>query len=276
MTATAGMTPAAARGAGGARHRRVFLPVLAALIGLAWLVLWAWSRSPYGRYLEHDDWTVSGPAAFLCRAVPEGGVVVPLVLYAVAWILMTAAMMLPSTLPLFDAFDRLTAERPDRGRLLLLLGLGYVAVWGAFGVLAHGLHAALLSLLARAPTLAWHGWLIGAATLALAGAFQFTRLKYQCLDKCRTPLSFVIEHWRGQAQARHAFALGAHHGVFCVGCCWALMLVMFAVGTGSLGWMLLLAAVMAIEKNVRWGRRLSAPLGLALLGWAVALVATHA
>ena len=121
-----------------------------------------------------------------------------------------------------------------------------------------------------------HGWVLGAVTIAVAGAFQFSSLKYRCLEKCRTPLSFVIERWRGQAQGRQAFVLGAHHGLFCVGCCWALMLLMFAVGTGSLGWMLLLAAVMAIEKNVRWGRRLSAPLGVALLAWAFVLVFTHA
>jgi predicted metal-binding membrane protein len=200
----------------------------------------------------------------------------PVVLYAAAWILMTAAMMLPTTLPLFNAFDRLTTQRPDHGRLLLLLGLGYMTVWGAFGLLAHALHSAVLSLLAGLPTLAWHGWLIAAATIALAGAFQFSRLKYRCLEKCRTPLGFVVEHWRGHAQGRQAFMLGAHHGLFCVGCCWALMLLMFAVGTGSLGWMLLLAAVMAIEKNVRWGRRLSTPLGVGLLSWAAVLVATHA
>ena len=260
---------------GTSRHHRVFLPVLAALIALAWVALWAWARSPYGRYLEHDDWTASGPAAFLCRAVPAGNVVVPIVLYASAWILMTAAMMLPTTLPLFNAFDRLTAERPDHGRLLMLLALGYMMAWGAFGLLAHALHSTVLSVLASVPELAWHGWLIGAATIALAGAFQFSRLKHRCLEKCRTPLSFVIEHWRGERPARHAFALGAHHGLFCVGCCWALMLLMFALGTGSLGWMLLLAAAMAIEKNVRWGRRLSTPLGVALLAWAVVLVATH-
>lgn len=276
MSATAGARPARPAPSGASRHRRVFLAVLAALIALAWLVLWAWTRSPYGRYLEHDDWTSSGPAAFLCRAVPAGGVVVPLVLYAAAWILMTAAMMLPTTLPLFNAFDRLTAQRPDHGRLLMLLGLGYMAVWGAFGLLAHLLHAGVLSVLAAAPTLAGHGWLIGAATIGLAGAFQFSKLKHRCLDKCRTPLSFVIEHWRGQAQSRQAFALGVHHGLFCVGCCWALMLLMFVLGTGSLGWMLLLAAVMAIEKNLRWGRHLSAPLGFALLAWAIVLVATHA
>ena len=270
MNALAGPAPV-----GAGRHRRVFLPILAALVALAWAVLWAWARSPYARYLEHEDWTASGPAAFLCSAVPAGDVVVPMVLYAAAWILMTAAMMLPTTLPLFNAFDRLTAHRADHGRLLLLLGLGYMAVWGAFGLMAHVLHSAVLALLARMPTLAWHGWLIGAAVIALAGAFQFSSLKHRCLEKCRTPLSFVIEHWRGQAQARHAFALGAHHGLFCVGCCWALMLLMFAVGTGSLGWMLLLAAVMAIEKNFSWGRRLSAPLGVALLGWSAVLVATH-
>jgi predicted metal-binding membrane protein len=258
------------------RHAATFLPILVALILLAWITLWAWARSPYGRYVEHGNWTASGPAAFLCRVVPAGDVVVPVVLYAVAWILMTMAMMLPTTLPLFNIFDRLTAGRPDHGRLLMLLGLGYMAVWGAFGLLAHALHSALLFLLASVPRLAWHGWLIGVAVIALAGAFQFSKLKYQCLEKCRTPLSFVIQHWRGHANAWHAFALGARHGLFCVGCCWALMLLMFAFGIGSLGWMLLLAAVMAIEKNVRWGKRLSTPLGVALLSWAVVLAATHA
>lgn len=276
MGAPAGIARPGLPRSGAARHRRVFLPLLAALIALAWLALWAWARSPYGRYLEHGDWTASGPAAFLCRAVPVGGVLVPAALYALAWILMTAAMMLPTTLPLFHVFDRMTARRPDHTRLLVLLGLGYMAVWGVFGLLAHALHSLILEVLARTPTLAWHGWLIGAATIGLAGAFQFSRLKHQCLDKCRTPLGFVIEHWHGPAPVRQAFLLGAYHGLFCVGCCWALMLLMFALGTGSLGWMLLLAAVMAIEKNLPWGRHLSAPLGVALLAWALVLVVMHA
>ena len=276
MNTPAGIARQAVSPSGAARHRRVFVPLLAALIGLAWLALWAWARSPYGRYLEHGDWMASGPAAFLCRALPAGELLLPALLYALAWILMTAAMMLPTTLPLFNVFDRMTARRPDHARLVLLLGLGYMAVWGVFGLLAHGLHELVLALLERSPTLAWHGWLIGAATLGLAGAFQFSRLKHQCLEKCRTPLGFVIEHWRGPAPARQAFMLGAHHGVFCVGCCWALMLLMFALGTGSLGWMLLLAVLMAIEKNLPWGRRLSAPLGIALLVGALVVVAVHA
>jgi len=256
-------------------HRRVFVPTLAVLVALAWLALWAWARSPYGRYLDHGDWTALGPVASLCSAIPGGAVVVPAALSAAAWMLMTTAMMLPTTLPLFDAFDRIAAGRADRLQLLVLLALGYMAAWGSFGLVAHGLHALLLSWVASVPALTWHSWLIGAATIAIAGAFQFSKLKHRCLEKCRTPLSFVIEHWRGRDQARHAFALGAHHGLFCVGCCWALMLLMFAVGTGSLGWMLMLAAAMAIEKNVSWGRRLSAPLGVALLVWAALLVASN-
>jgi predicted metal-binding membrane protein len=257
------------------RHRRLFPPVLASLVTLAWLTLWLWARSPYGRYLDHGDWTASGPAAWLCHAVPGGALFVPAALYALSWTLMILAMMLPTTLSLFNAFDRVVSGRPDHARLLALLGAGYLAAWSVFGLLVHGLHALLLAGVAQVPVLAWHNWLIGVATLAGAGAFQFSQLKYQCLDKCRTPLSFVISHWQGRAHARQAFVLGLRHGLFCVGCCWALMLLMFVVGAGSLGWMLVLAAAMAIEKNVAWGRRLSAPLGVALLAGAAWLAATH-
>ena len=83
----------------------------------------------------------------------------------------------------------------------------------------------------------------------LAGLYQFTPLKYACLDKCRSPLSFITEHWRGSHERTQAFRLGVHHGLFCIGCCWSLMLLMFAVGVGNLGWMLVLGALMAIEKT---------------------------
>lgn len=248
-------------------RERAFAPLLAALVALAWFALWAWARSPWGRYLDHGDWTLEGPAAALCRAIPGGVWLVPALLYGAAWVLMTAAMMLPSTWPLFGAFDRVLAARADRGRLLALLGLGYVAVWTAFGLVAHALHGALLAGVAELPALARRGELIGAAVVLLAGAFQFSALKHRCLEQCRTPMSFVMSHWHGRAPARDAFTLGAHHGLFCVGCCWALMLLMFLVGTGSLGWMLVLAALMAVEKNLAWGRHLSTPLGLALLAW---------
>ena len=113
--------------------------------------------------------------------------------------------------------------------------------------------------------LARHPSIPAAVVLATGGAFQFSRMKYQCLDKCRTPLGFVARHWRGRRPGREAFALGMAHGIYCVGCCWALMLLMFVVGMGNLGWMLVLGLVMAIEKNHSWGRHLSAPLGGTLL-----------
>jgi predicted metal-binding membrane protein len=114
---------------------------------------------------------------------------------------------------------------------------------------------------------------LGAGILVLAGVYQFTPLKYHCLDKCRSPLSFIMGHWTGKSERTQALRLGLHHGIFCIGCCWSLMLLMFAVGSGSIGWMLILGALMAVEKNVSWGRRLSRPLGVLLLGWGVAIAA---
>ena len=122
---------------------------------------------------------------------------------------------------------------------------------------------------------ALNGWVVGAGVLAVAGAFQFSALKYHCLDKCRTPLSFVMEYWRGYAQQWHALKLGLHHGAFCVGCCWAIMLIMFVVGTGSVGWMLALGTVMAVEKNMPWGRKIGPWLGVGLLGWSAAITVLH-
>jgi len=143
-----------------------------------------------------------------------------------------------------------------------------VLAWAGFGLVAfaadRGVHAAA----ARSSWLTGHGWAIGALVLAGAGAFQFSSLKYRCLERCRTPFGFVNSRWRGLAPGREALRIGFDHGLFCVGCCWALMLVMFVVGMGSLGWMLLLGAIMAAEKNLPAGRRLAAPLGVGLLAWA--------
>jgi predicted metal-binding membrane protein len=253
-------------------RRTYFLPLVSGLIALSWLTLWIWEQSPYGRYLDHGQWTEAGLAASLCRFLPAGPVLLPALLYVTGWLLMSAAMMLPTAFPLLSIFARLTAERPDRGRLMALVVAGYLLAWGLFGLLVHGLDVGLHAAVAGIPWLTFNGWLVGAAVLAVAGAFQFSALKYHCLDKCRTPLSFVIEHWRGRGTHRQALLLGIHHGLFCVGCCWAIMLLMFVVGTGSVGWMLALGSVMAIEKNAPWGRRLSAPLGVGLLFWSGALL----
>ena len=133
----------------------------------------------------------------------------------------------------------------------------------------------LHSAVANIPWLVLHGWVVGAIVLGMAGVFQFTTLKYRCLDKCHTPVGFIVQRWRGKAPAREALRLGIDHGVFCIGCCWALMLIMFVVGTGSIGWMLALAAVMAAEKNLPSGKRLRTPLGAALIVSAGVLLAIN-
>jgi predicted metal-binding membrane protein len=241
--------------------RRTFLWLITSLIILAWLTLWIWDRSPYGRYLDH------GRLGEIGLPNDATSLVAPVIIYLVGWILMTVAMMLPTTLPLLEIFRRLTARRQDRSQLMALVIAGYLGVWAGFGVAAHLTDWVLHEVVERSRWLEANAWIIGAGTLLLAGAFQFSRLKYRCLDKCRAPLSFVTQYWRGRHDRRNALLLGANHGIFCVGCCWALMLLMFGVGVGNIGWMLALGGVMAIEKNMPWGRKLSAPLGLALLGW---------
>jgi predicted metal-binding membrane protein len=253
-------------------RQRSFLPLIGSLIALAWLTLLIWEWSPYGRYLDHGQWTEIGLAASLCRFLPAGPAVLPGLLYVTGWVLMSAAMMLPTAMPLLGIFGRLTAGRPDRGALMALVVLGYLLIWSLFGLAAHLFDLVLHAVVVGSVFFTFNGWMIGVIVLALAGAFQFSALKYHCLDKCRTPFGFVSEHWRGRATRWQAFLLGVHHGVFCVGCCWAIMLLMFVVGTGSVGWMLALGAVMAIEKNLPWGRRLSRPLGAGLLACSGAIL----
>jgi len=254
-----------------ARHQSYFLPLMGLLLGLAWIVLWTWEQSPYGRYLNHGSFGELNLDSAICRALEAGAfrdAVLPGLLFVFGWVLMTAAMMLPTSLPLLEIFRRLIRARADAKLLVALLIAGYLAVWAGFGVLAHGVYIAIYALASDGDWLVTNAWSIGAATLALAGLFQFSELKYRCLDKCRTPMSFVIERWRGRAERWNALRLGLDHGLFCVGCCWALMLLMFVVGVGSVGWMLVLGAVMAVEKNHPWGRRLAKPLGAVLIAWA--------
>jgi predicted metal-binding membrane protein len=171
-------------------------------------------------------------------------------------------------------FHTLAGERRDLVLLVTLVIAGYLAIWAAFGVAVYAAHAVLAGLFDAPARSADRLWLGGAPVLLVAGAYQFTSLKYRCLEKCRSPLSFVIQHWQGERDRWQAFRLGIDHGLFCVGCCWTLMLLMFVTGLGNLAWMFALAAVMAIEKNVAWGRRISTPLGIVLLVCGVAAAFT--
>jgi predicted metal-binding membrane protein len=240
--------------------RRFFTPLLVGLVALAWLTLWVWGRSPYGRFLSHHS----------LDEVRGGGLLV--LVFVAGWTVMIVAMMLPTSLPLVALFRTLVGRRPDGTGLVALLIAGYLSIWVLFGVAVYVGDRGVHELVEQSGWLSAHAWAIGAATILLAGLYQFTPLKYHCLDKCRSPLAFVMERWRGGDERRRAYGIGVSHGLFCLGCCWSLMLLMFAVGVGNIGWMLALGTVMAVEKNMPWGRRMSAPLGVILVAWGVYLV----
>lgn len=241
----------------------ILLGLLTALVLLAWYALWLWGRSPYGHLLLHAPMHMHMAARNPWRLAA---------VFVIGWTLMTMAMMLPTSFPLILLFRRIVHGRVTAAWLLLLLILGYLASWLACGVFLQivnwGVHAGI----AHLTWTAWSGGISGAMILAIAGLYQFSSLKYACLEKCRSPLSFITSRWQGGNESVQALRIGVEHGMFCVGCCWSLMLLMFLVGTGSLVWMLLLGVVMAVEKNSSWGRRLSTPLGVMLLVGAVAVL----
>jgi predicted metal-binding membrane protein len=200
--------------------------------------------------------------------------VVAALLALLAWQVMIAAMMLPSSLPLVRLYARASERAPRRRRSMAAFIGGYALVWSAFGLAAFGADAGLHATVNASPWLERHDWWIGGSVLALAGAFQFTSLKDACLDKCRHPGQFMMRFY--ERGPRGGFRLGVRHGVFCVGCCWALMLVMFAAGVASLIWMALLTAVMIHEKTRPAGARTVPVTGVALLAAASVVLAYSA
>jgi predicted metal-binding membrane protein len=176
---------------------------------------------------------------------------------------MIAAMMLPSSLPLVRLFSRASTNQPGPLRAKAAFLGGYAVVWTSFGAAAFLADLVVHRLVERSAWLATRPALSGGAVLLLAGAFQFSKLKDRCLAVCRHPAGYLLQHYRRGMGA--AFRLGAGHGVFCVGCCWALMLVAFAAGVANLWWMAALTAVMVFEKTGRGGRRGVRPIGVGLI-----------
>lgn len=231
-------------------HRTLLVGSIGLVSIAAWLVLWQFGGTLHAPVHDHHH-TASWPAFGL--------------LFVGSWTVMTIAMMLPTSVPLVATFQTIAARRHDRSLLVALLVCGYLALWAAVGLVFYAGGVLVQQLAAGSAWLQTRPSAAGGLLFVVAGLYQFTPLKYRCLDKCRSPLSFVLGYWQGEHERRNAFRLGVHHGLFCVGCCWALMLLMFAVGVGNVVWMLLLGVVMAVEKNVPWGRQLSAPLGALLV-----------
>lgn len=184
--------------------------------------------------------------------------------FLACWQVMIAAMMLPSSMPalaLLRSSGRGERRSPARAAVAFLVG--YAAPWTAFALLAFAGDTAIHRAVDAWPWLAAHAFLIGAVTLAGAGIFQLTALKGRCLAVCHNPRALFAQHYRTGLGS--AWRIGARYGALSIGCCWGLMLIMFGIGVGGLGWMAALTAAMLVEKTFPWGRQTRLALGIALL-----------
>jgi predicted metal-binding membrane protein len=193
-------------------------------------------------------------------------------LYIVLWGVMMVAMMLPAMTPIVGLVQTMARNKREQGLPFTpswIFVAGYVVLWTLTGSVGYAADIAIQSLPETFPTLRANGALIGGLTLIGAGAYQLTPFKYRCLSQCRSPLSFLISSWRDGAGG--AFRMGVHHGLYCLGCCWSLMVVLFVVGTMNLLWMGVLSMVIFVEKIVPQGVTLGKVTGLALILFGAAL-----
>ena len=221
----AGLAPAYAA----ARSRLGIIAALLALAGASW-----WWTVDEMRGMDDGPWTGLGTLGW----------------FVAVWVVMMAAMMFPSVAPTVALYSRMTGQRSPLSPLLF--AAGYLAVWGCVGVFAFGIAAASGRIAGHALSWGSAGRWIAAATLILAAMYELTPLKDACLGKCRSPLGFLLGSWR--AGRLGALQMGAKNGAWCVGCCWALMASLFALGIMSIVWMALIAALIAAEKTLPWRR----------------------
>jgi predicted metal-binding membrane protein len=211
---------------------RVRLGLVAALYAVAALGWW-WTAHQM-RGMDEGPWTGLGTLGWFLGI----------------WVVMMAAMMFPSVAPTVALYSRLTRQRSPLSPLLFTAG--YLVTWAGAGLGAFTLATVLGRI--SGDVLAWDrtGRWIAGATLVVAAVYELTPLKDVCLGKCRSPLGFLLGSWRDGRWG--ALRMGATHGAWCVGCCWALMASLFALGVMSLTWMAFVAGLIAVEKTLPWRR----------------------
>jgi len=237
--------------------RRAPTGVVVAIV-LAWAAALAAQAGGHADLVDHDRLLGAGGAS-----LGRFGV------FLAAWIVMVAAMMLPSAIPLARLFRASSAHQPSPGLVLGVFAGGYVALWTAFGWAALGFDTTVHRSVDAWPWLDGHSTLVLASILGVAGAFQFSALKDRCLRSCRHPAAYLLAHYRRGVPA--AFRLGWNHGLFCLGCCWALMLVAFATGMSDLRLMAGFTGLMSYEKIGRHGVGAARIAGVALISLGVVI-----
>ena len=210
-------------------------------LAVACLLAWAWLLRTGDAGMGMDGMAMPIPPATSPEALAASFIM---------WFVMMVAMMLPSASPMILLYARVARQARAQGGALLPTGLfaaTYVALWGAFSVAATGVQALLeeSGLVGRATMALGDGRLAG-GLLIMAGLYQLTPLKRACLDRCRSPFAFLVREW-GPGRGR-ALRLGARHGLFCIGCCWLLMALLFVGGVMNLAWVAALALIVLVEK----------------------------
>jgi predicted metal-binding membrane protein len=244
-----------------ARPKLIAAGCIVALTALGWLAL--------AMMVARDD----GAFAALCRPIAGPLAAADTALVALMWAAMVLAMMLPSASPMILTYAEIAGTAACKGERIvspLVLAAGYTIVWLGFAVFA----AIVQIILSRAALLnsglATASTLFAGAIFIVAGLYQFSTLKHACLKQCRLPFPFFFTNWA--TTPRGVFWLGVEQGLFCVGCCWAMMLVMFAVGVMNVIWMAGMGVVMSVEK-IGGGKWFTYVVGLALLLIGIAFVA---
>ncbi len=211
---------------------RVRLALVLALFAFA-AVGWWWTADRM-RGMDDGPWTGLGALGWFLGV----------------WVVMMAAMMLPSVAPTVALYSRMTRKRAPLSPLLF--AGGYLVVWAGAGVVAFLIGSALTRI--PGDVFAWDraGRWVAGSTLLVAALYELTPLKDVCLGRCRSPLGFLLGAWRNGLSG--ALRMGAQHGAWCVGCCWALMASLFALGVMSVAWMAFVAGLIAVEKTLPWRR----------------------
>ncbi len=244
--------------------RRDRMLVLASLV-LVVLACWA--------YLFSGAGTLEDMGGMLMPMSPEVWTPQYALLMLVMWSVMMGAMMLPSAAPMILLYTTMATNQRDRGGeggSPLLFASAYVAVWTVFSLAAVALQYALQRGALLSPMMEMTSRVLAGSVLMAAGVYQWTSLKQACLRQCRSPLEFVLAHWR--EGKRGAFRMGLQHGLYCLGCCWVLMLLLFVGGVMNLLWIAGIALFVLVEKLAPAGHWTSRAAGVALLVWGSAVL----
>ena len=249
-----------------ATQRTLIALCLVLLAGLSWL--WLYQQS-----VEMRSATAMAAMPGMRAAAPHFWSYVPG--NSLMWFLMMTAMMLPAITPTIFVYARFALASGNAVRSTLVILTAYLAVWAGFSVIAATAQFLLVRFgVASQANLAIGDKRIMGMLLILAGVYQFSKLKSVCLESCRSPLSFIMRQWR--PGWRGALSIGFHHGLYCLGCCWLLMALLFVCGVMNLSWVVALAFLVLIEKTAPYGHRIGQAAGVIALVWGVVLLVSSA